>query len=975
MSADSRPLAFLVILLVAVAGRAQDSRASSRQSAEERRIVEARAAVEAADRSSGPQSRDAAIARRVLGERLGLAGRWEEACEPYRTSLAILERDPSTKPQHVAIARGELAGVLFRAGRVDEALPAMRGALESTEQAFGKDHRRTASVLFALSGIEFETGRLASSEASVRRAIEILRSLREHNGAELVRALHALGAVLVSASRQAEARATFAEAARIAEDDPSVPREAAGTAETHLGVLEDNLGRHGEALRHFERALAILEAEGDGDRRDDSLLVGNLAHALVACGRPDEARRMFERAIATAERFPGHRRLGYLLVELGNLHLARNEIAAAEALALRAVAVERAVSEPNPISLARALRSLASARHAAGRLADALTAIDEACALATPALGDHRSVAYLLQGKARILAALGRRDEARAAAHAALLTGRHWLAAATGALSETERLSSLALVRFLVDDWLGMALADKADPVAIADEVLAWKGQVLRALHAERTFLRGQDDPESAALRSRLARIADDLAPESLLAPTARPPQRARELVAERERVERALAARVPKAASGPAAGAAAIAAALQPDEALIDWFAWARSDVALPLGRAARDNRLLAIVLRAGRPPAIVDCGDFRAARNAASAHVQLASRFVAPDPAAAALAGPAGAAARVALWDPVAPHLDGVTRAFLVPDSFVGALPFETLPGKAAGSYLIEDLAIVYLPSAAERLPRPREPVGRGVLLVGGVDFGAAREPPDESTAAWRAALGLPLSALPRTAEEVAAIDALLARAGIGADAITRLEGAAATEAAVKASVAGRRLVHLATHGIFAAERADVPGGLPSASPFLRSRTPIDAFAPFTRAAVALAGVNARGGAGADDGLLTAAEAAWLELGGCDLVTLSGCESGLGAVRSGESLLGLRRAFHLAGARTTVTALWRVGDEAAREVMTALYDGLLNRRLGKAAALREAQLWVLRRNRERAGGQGLPGTWGAFVLEGAWN
>ena len=187
------------------------------------------------------------------------------------------------------------------------------------------------------------------------------------------------------------------------------------------------------------------------------------------------------------------------------------------------------------------------------------------------------------------------------------------------------------------------------------------------------------------------------------------------------------------------------------------------------------------------------------------------------------------------------------------------------------------------------------------------------------------------------------------------------------------MKAAVSGKRFVHLATHGIFAAE----PGtGMrtPVSRGGFKTETALEGFLPFTRAAVALAGANARGGGGADDGLLTAAEAAWLDLGNCELVALSGCESGLGSARSGEGLLGLRRALHLAGARATVTALWRVRDEDAEAVMTAFYEGLLTRNLGKSQALRAARLAMLARNRSSASGAGLPGTWGAFVLDGDW-
>ncbi|MFO0982346.1 MAG: CHAT domain-containing protein [Planctomycetota bacterium] len=121
------------------------------------------------------------------------------------------------------------------------------------------------------------------------------------------------------------------------------------------------------------------------------------------------------------------------------------------------------------------------------------------------------------------------------------------------------------------------------------------------------------------------------------------------------------------------------------------------------------------------------------------------------------------------------------------------------------------------------------------------------------------------------------------------------------------------------------------------------------------------------------ADDEILTAEEAA-PDLHGCgELVTPSACNTGAWHAARRREPPGLRRSFHLAGARTTITALWRVADDATRELMV-FYRCQVHDHATKADALRGAQLEMLQRNRERHGGRGLPGTWGAFLLEGDW-
>src|SRR5207247_432721 len=116
-----------------------------------------------------------------------------------------------------------------------------------------------------------------------------------------------------------------------------------------------------------------------------------------------------------------------------------------------------------------------------------------------------------------------------------------------------------------------------------------------------------------------------------------------------------------------------------------------------------------------------------------------------------------------------------------------------------------------------------------------------------------------------------------------------------------------------------------------------------------PLLRSGLALAGAN-RHKAQGDDGILTALEASGLNLWGTKLVTLSACDTGIGEVRNGEGVFGLRRAFVLAGAETLVMSLWPVSDYVTRELMTSYYKGL-KQGLGRGEALRQVQLSMLKR------------------------
>lgn len=87
--------------------------------------------------------------------------------------------------------------------------------------------------------------------------------------------------------------------------------------------------------------------------------------------------------------------------------------------------------------------------------------------------------------------------------------------------------------------------------------------------------------------------------------------------------------------------------------------------------------------------------------------------------------------------------------------------------------------------------------------------------------------------------------------------------------------------------------------------------------------------------------DGWLTASEVRSMNLHGTQLVSLSACESGLGAVRSGQGVYGMRRAFQVAGAQTVVSSLWPVLDDVTSEMMIMYYHLLVRENAGRSDAM----------------------------------
>jgi CHAT domain-containing protein len=338
-----------------------------------------------------------------------------------------------------------------------------------------------------------------------------------------------------------------------------------------------------------------------------------------------------------------------------------------------------------------------------------------------------------------------------------------------------------------------------------------------------------------------------------------------------------------------------------------------------------------------------------------------------------------------RTRLWQPLAQALPPNTQRLVVaPDGALALVPFEAI-SFADGKYLVESLRLNYVSSGRDLmpLPLPKERSQRALLLSDpDYDLGGKATKPTKSQPAGAGdeplRAGLRFRSLPGFAREAQVVGKLLGdQPGWKLETLARGE---ATEEALT-QVARPRLLYCITHGFFLqdVDRSPAKLGLRElemAGP-VRRRLPNFGEDPRLRSGLALAGANQwqeRSAKGLSDGLLTALEVEQLDLWGTELVVLSACETGLGQVQVGEGVLGLRRAFQLAGAQTVVASLWKVPDAETETLMTAFLSRWLKGQ-GKADALRQAQLDMIRQLRASPNAHrraAPPLYWAGFICHG---
>jgi tetratricopeptide (TPR) repeat protein len=260
---------------------------------------------------------------------------------------------------------------------------------------------------------------------------------------------------------------------------------------------------------------------------------------------------------------------------------------------------------------------------------------------------------------------------------------------------------------------------------------------------------------------------------------------------------------------------------------------------------------------------------------------------------------------------------------HVLIVPDGALAQVPFEVLVVPSTNDLLIEAADVSYLPSvqfvAGKTARSWRMPWKKQLLAFGDVLVKSGMLPGDEQ---WQP--------LPASAGEVRTIAGLLpgrAEIHLGADAQKRY--------LLDRRAEGVPLLHFSTHAMIDAENPDRSRILMASDYIFQGEVPS------------------------------------FDLHGVELVTLSACDTARGKMVRGEGTQAFSHAFLSAGARATVTSLWRAADDPTADFMRQFYYFLAQGET-KAQALRSAKLRMI----HSASALADPRYWAPFILNGdGWN
>jgi CHAT domain-containing protein len=322
--------------------------------------------------------------------------------------------------------------------------------------------------------------------------------------------------------------------------------------------------------------------------------------------------------------------------------------------------------------------------------------------------------------------------------------------------------------------------------------------------------------------------------------------------------------------------------------------------------------------------------------------------------------------------LFEKIDEELKDVKKIYLVTDGVYNSINIESIYNPNRKKYLLDYLKIQQIQNVRAITDEKKEfKVGMNTktILFGNPDFDLLIANKKENEFSLERGLdnelldeiktGVKISPLNGTQKEIETLDTILNNSNSTVELFSK---ANATEDNLK-KIQSPDILHIATHGYFLSND-DTSKTKQSIANLFNDNYKNDSY---LKSGLLLAGaqntLNGKQPENSNNGILTSEEAKSLNLKNTELVVLSACETGLGDNLVGEGVIGLQRAFMIAGAKSVIMSLWSVSDEKTQELMTMFYTNWIKNNMSKEEALYQAKIEMKKLYPQ-------PYYWAGFVL-----
>ncbi len=880
-------------------------------------------------------------------------GKYNEAIPLAEQALAIHKQQLGDNHPSTASSLNNLAELYQSQGRYSEAEPLYKQALAIFKQQLGDNHPNTATSLSSLAALYRDIGRYSEAEPLYQQALAIWKKQLGDNHPLTAQSLNNLALLYESQGRYQEAESIYQDILFIVKKQLGDNHSSTATSLNNLALLYDSQGRYSEAEPLLKEALDIRKQQLGDNHPDTAQSLNNLAALYESQGRYSEAEPLYQQALAIRKQQLGdnHPDTATSLNSLATLYYSQYDIPQAINYRTQALAVEE-------YNLSENLK-MGDDKQKQDYMAKVSGTTDEVISLNLQAAPNNPEATRLalktiLERKGRILDVLTNslqilRQQINDPEIKELLEQYSQKQTELSNLTfqqedknkkeEYSALSASTIRKYYLDELLpanlvfdmqqlqqtSQRLADISNRVRSASDsidrafqflngIIKWKIEVIVLENdASQRRQRIQTTEKISSINTihqDLIKIADQLSRRS----------------AEFRNLSQ------PITLEG-------IQKLIPADAALVEIVRYRPVNPKAPENQRFGIPRYAVYILY---PNGDIKAKDLGEAKPIDDKLIYFRNNLADVDKVTGIPQTPIPQLKESArqldetLMQPIRQLLGNTKTILLSPDAALNLIPFEALVDEN-NQYLVENYHITYLTSGRDLLRlKDKFASQQSPLIVADPFYGKAGEKVALTRSIDLSEFTFP--GLPGTEQEAKAIKNLLPQA-------TVLTGSQATENAVK-QVKKPNILHIATHGFFKPE-----------SNVLEN--------PLLRSGLVLAGVTIGQSAG-DDGVLTALETTNLNLVGTKLVVLSACDTGKGDIKIGQGVYGLRRALVIAGSESQLISLWKVSDDATKDLMVAYY-GRLQKGEGRSEALRQIQLGMLKGEKQKH-----PFYWASFIPSG---